>query len=50
MKKQVSVFYGETSWEQGFFSPYYNDSHKRFKFKMRGFVEKELAPYCDEYF
>ena len=30
-------------------SPYYNDSHRAFRQKMRNFVEKELKPFVDEW-
>jgi len=30
-------------------SPYYNDSHKRFRGKVRNFIETEVVPYIDDW-
>jgi len=38
--------FGDPSWYQHWRSPYYNDSHKRFRAVMREFVEKEIIPFC----
>jgi alkylation response protein AidB-like acyl-CoA dehydrogenase len=43
------VPYGDPSWYQDWFSPYYNDSHRKFRAAMREFVEKEIMPYCNEW-
>jgi predicted heme/steroid binding protein len=42
------VPYGDSSWYQGYNSPYYTDSHRKFRVAMREFVEKELMPHCHE--
>ncbi|KAI9591481.1 acyl-CoA dehydrogenase/oxidase [Syncephalis fuscata] len=41
--------FGDPAWYQGWDSPYYNDSHRRFRARMREFVEREVIPYCDEW-
>lgn len=41
--------YGDPYWYQGFKSPYYKETHKRFRAKVRAFVEKELMPYVHEW-
>lgn len=41
--------YGDPSWYQGFNSPYYNDSHVRFRKAVREYVERELMPNCHEW-
>ncbi|RKP24039.1 putative acyl-CoA dehydrogenase [Syncephalis pseudoplumigaleata] len=41
--------FGDPSWYQGWDSLYYNDSHRRFRARMREFVEREIMPYCDEW-
>ena len=38
--------YGDPSWYQEWHSPYFNDSHRRFRAAMRAFVEKEIMPNC----
>jgi predicted heme/steroid binding protein len=43
-----SVIYGEPS-NHSLPSPYYNESHKRFRLAMRDFVEKEIIPNCNEW-
>ena len=43
------VPYGDPYWYQGFKSPFYNDSHIKFRAKVRAFVDKEMKPYCSEY-
>ncbi|KAI8058621.1 acyl-CoA dehydrogenase/oxidase [Syncephalis plumigaleata] len=41
--------FGDPAWYQGGDSPYYNDSHRRFRARMREFAEREIMPYCDEW-
>ena len=41
--------YGDPSWYQDWHSPYYNDSHRRFRAKVREFVEKEISPFTFEW-
>lgn len=41
--------YGDPSWYQGWNSPYYNDSHRRFREAVRKFVEVEITPFCHEW-
>jgi predicted heme/steroid binding protein len=44
------VPFGDPSWYQdGIPSPYYKDSHRRLRAKMREFVEREIAPYVHEW-
>eukprot|EP00357_Protocruzia_adherens_P002456 CAMPEP_0115013626 /NCGR_PEP_ID=MMETSP0216-20121206/25531_1 /TAXON_ID=223996 /ORGANISM="Protocruzia adherens, Strain Boccale" /LENGTH=534 /DNA_ID=CAMNT_0002383083 /DNA_START=196 /DNA_END=1800 /DNA_ORIENTATION=+ len=38
------VPYGDSTWYQGWRSPYYNHSHHKFRVAMRTFVEQELVP------
>ncbi|RIB04760.1 acyl-CoA dehydrogenase/oxidase [Gigaspora rosea] len=40
---------GDPYWYQGFYSPYYNDSHYRLCAAMRQLVEKEIMPYTFEW-
>lgn len=42
--------YAEPAWYGGKFkSPYYKATHRRFRAKMRRFVDTELRPYCHEW-
>ena len=41
--------YAEPNWYQGWNSPYYNDSHRRFRAALRTFHDKEIAPYVHEW-
>lgn len=43
------VPYGDPAWYQGWNSPYYNDSHRRFRAAMRAFVDAELMPYVHQW-
>jgi alkylation response protein AidB-like acyl-CoA dehydrogenase len=43
------VPYGDPSWYQDGYSPFYNDSHRRFRAAMREFVDREITPYCHEW-
>lgn len=43
------VPFGDPSWYQGAYSPYYNDSHRRFRAAVREFVEREIAPFCHQW-
>jgi len=38
------VPFGDPYWYQGFESPFYTESHKKFRAKVRAFVEKDLMP------
>mmetsp|Transcript_43427 Transcript_43427/g.49967 ORF Transcript_43427/g.49967 Transcript_43427/m.49967 type:complete len:528 (+) Transcript_43427:237-1820(+) len=38
------VPYGDPTWYQGWKSPYYNDSHRRFREASRKFIEEEVKP------
>lgn len=40
--------YGDPAWYQGANSPYYNDSHRKFRAAIREFVDKEIMPNCHE--
>ncbi|CAI2187120.1 4685_t:CDS:2 [Funneliformis geosporum] len=39
------VPHGDPYWYQDFYSPYYNDSHRRVRAAVRKFVESEIMPY-----
>jgi alkylation response protein AidB-like acyl-CoA dehydrogenase/predicted heme/steroid binding protein len=41
--------FGDPSWYQGWDSPYYKDSHRRLRARMRAFVDKEIMPYVHEW-
>lgn len=41
--------YGDPYWYQGFKSPYYKETHLKFRKKVREFVEKELLPNVSDY-
>lgn len=43
------IVLAEPAWYQFWESPYYNDSHRAFRSKVRKFVEEELHPYVDEW-
>jgi len=34
---------------QGLHSPYYKDSHKRFRAAIRDFVQREIEPFCEDW-
>lgn len=37
--------YSDPNWYQDWHSPYYNDTHRRFRDALREFVEREIMPY-----
>jgi len=41
--------FGDPCWYQDWNSPYYKDSHKKFRAAMREFVEREIMPYTHEW-
>lgn len=41
--------YGDPSWYQGWNSPYYKESHKRFRTEIRSFVDSEVTPFAHEW-
>jgi len=43
------VPYCEPDWYQEWYSPYYNDTHRRLRDAMHKFVDKEIMPYVDEW-
>jgi hypothetical protein len=43
------VPYGDQSWYQQYHTPYYNNSHVRFRNAMREWVEEHLIPYISEW-
>lgn len=43
------VPHGDPYWYQDFYSPYYNDSHRRLRNEMRKFVETEIIPNAYEW-
>jgi len=44
-----TYYLAEPAWYQGFASPYYNDSHRSFRLKVRNFVNKELIPFVHKW-
>ena len=43
------VLFTEPAWYQGFFSPYYDQSHRDFRALVRAFVETKIKPNIDEW-
>ncbi|CAG8551724.1 10983_t:CDS:2 [Dentiscutata erythropus] len=43
------VPFGDPYWYQDFYSPYYNESHRRLRAAMRKFVDTEIMPYTFEW-
>eukprot|EP00026_Physarum_polycephalum_P005504 Phypoly_transcript_05539.p1 GENE.Phypoly_transcript_05539~~Phypoly_transcript_05539.p1 ORF type:complete len:541 (+),score=94.44 Phypoly_transcript_05539:246-1868(+) len=43
------VPYADPSWYQGWNSPYYTDSHRAFRAAMREIVNRDWAPYVDDW-
>jgi len=43
------VPYCDPNWYQEWKSPYYNDSHRRFRAAMREFVDREIIPFAHEW-
>jgi alkylation response protein AidB-like acyl-CoA dehydrogenase/cytochrome b involved in lipid metabolism len=43
------VPFGDPVWYQDWYSPYYNESHRRFRVAMREWVEREVMPFCHEW-
>lgn len=41
--------YIDPSWYQGFNSPYFNESHYKFREACREFTDKEMTPFCHEW-
>jgi alkylation response protein AidB-like acyl-CoA dehydrogenase len=41
--------FGDPAWYQGWDSPYYKDSHRLLRAKVRAFVDKEIMPYVHEW-
>eukprot|EP00854_Cymbomonas_tetramitiformis_P029285 gene29285-36449_t len=41
--------FGDPYWYQGMPTPYYKDTHIRFRALVRDFVEKEIIPYSEEW-
>jgi len=39
------VPYGDPSWYQGWRSPYYNDSHRRYREALRKWIDTEIVPH-----
>ena len=37
------------SWYRSWNSPYYNDSHRAFRAKVRAFTEEHIMPFCHEW-
>jgi len=40
------VPYGDPAWYQGWESPYYTDSHRKFRDLVRNYVEREVEPFA----
>eukprot|EP01087_Luapelamoeba_hula_P002544 TRINITY_DN1220_c0_g1_i2.p1 TRINITY_DN1220_c0_g1~~TRINITY_DN1220_c0_g1_i2.p1 ORF type:complete len:440 (-),score=66.65 TRINITY_DN1220_c0_g1_i2:54-1373(-) len=43
------VPFGDPAWYQGSKSPFYNDSHRVWRAKVRAFVDKEIVPHITEW-
>lgn len=43
------VPYGDPTWYQGWESPYFTESHRKFRAALREFVNKEIMPFCHEW-
>ena len=43
------VPFGDPFWYQGWNSPYYKESHRKFRTEVRAFCEKELMPFAHEW-
>ncbi|RCI06103.1 hypothetical protein CU098_009914 [Rhizopus stolonifer] len=43
------VPFGDPMWYQDWYSPYYNDSHRKVRKVVRDFVEREIMPYTHEW-
>ncbi|KAJ8661048.1 hypothetical protein O0I10_003271 [Lichtheimia ornata] len=43
------VPFGDPMWYQDWYSPFYNDSHRKLRKFMRDFVDKEVIPYAHEW-
>lgn len=43
------VPFGDPNWYQDWSSPFYNDSHRRWRASIREFVDKEITPFCHEW-
>ncbi|KAI8056581.1 acyl-CoA dehydrogenase/oxidase [Syncephalis plumigaleata] len=41
--------FGDPAWYQGWDSPYYKESHKLLRSRVRAFVDKEIMPYVHEW-
>eukprot|EP01096_Ripella_sp_DP13-Kostka_P010118 TRINITY_DN393_c0_g1_i1.p1 TRINITY_DN393_c0_g1~~TRINITY_DN393_c0_g1_i1.p1 ORF type:complete len:597 (+),score=292.92 TRINITY_DN393_c0_g1_i1:148-1791(+) len=41
--------FGDPVWYQDWYSPYYNESHRRFRAAVRDFVDREITPFCHEW-
>ena len=55
-KPQIETFmfgeqvpYGDPSWYQGWPSPYYTESHEKWRLRCREFVEKHIVPFVSEW-
>jgi len=45
----LQIPFCEPYWYQGFHSPHFHEGHRRFRAKVRDFVETELRPHVDEW-
>lgn len=43
------VPYGDPTWYQDWASPYFTESHRKWRAAIREFVERELMPNCHEW-
>ncbi|KAG1401530.1 hypothetical protein G6F60_006324 [Rhizopus arrhizus] len=43
------VPFGDPMWYQDWYSPYYDDSHRKVRKSVRDFVEREIMPYTHEW-
>eukprot|EP00357_Protocruzia_adherens_P002413 CAMPEP_0115044440 /NCGR_PEP_ID=MMETSP0216-20121206/47484_1 /TAXON_ID=223996 /ORGANISM="Protocruzia adherens, Strain Boccale" /LENGTH=527 /DNA_ID=CAMNT_0002426989 /DNA_START=25 /DNA_END=1608 /DNA_ORIENTATION=- len=47
--QKYGVPYGSPTWDQGWKSPYFNDSHTKFRAAARKFYETEVSPYAGQW-
>jgi alkylation response protein AidB-like acyl-CoA dehydrogenase/predicted heme/steroid binding protein len=43
------VPYGDPNWYQGFYSPYYNASHRKWRAYLREFIDEHIIPFVHDW-
>lgn len=50
MSSSVStVPFADPLWLNRYYSPYYNESHRRLQKEVREYVDTHIAPFCEEW-